>query len=130
MTETLVFTGMLLLVLVWTSFVLFVLSCVSGWRALARRYAPAPRSGETHMSAVRLGCINYVVVASFEPEQIVLRLPWPLGFAHGPIAIPKDAVRLSKERAVWTRKRVAFIAGTDLKLRASSSFFEAAGISD
>lgn len=127
-TEILVPIVILLLFPVWTWFVLFVLSYVSGWRALARNYVLAEGVGRREVFSIRLGYINYLVVACFETGLVTLRLPWPLGSTHGPVTIPSEAIRLSEDRPAWTRKRTAFIGDIQLQLRASPRFFEAAGV--
>ncbi|MFY1831910.1 hypothetical protein ACN47A_38700 [Myxococcus fulvus] len=118
------------LLAVWFTFVMWVLSWVSGWRGLARNFGTdagdRPESMQWLRSA-QLGwtSYNYCLWMGGDERGLYLRPVLPLRLSHSPLRIPWSEIR------AWERKQFLFwstdtllLGPTHLRLKVPSSVME------
>ena len=90
-------------------FLSWLLSRISGWSLLARRYrAPSDVVGESaYLRSGRIGSINYHSCLSFRVNDDGLRIgvAFPLRLAHPPLFIPWDQMHhVAEDPKLYSRK--------------------------
>lgn len=117
--------------LLWVA-VMFVLSRLSGWNALARRYeAPQPFSGEVvRRCSGTLGWVGYnnSLVLGANEQGLYVAVPRIFAIGHPALLVPWSEIRAARERVLWA-DTVAFQLGASpsVRLRVHRRFVDRLG---
>jgi hypothetical protein len=110
------------LILVLTLFPLFwwgnvrLMAYLSGWKTIAARFPAKERRPKKSFwgQSAKIGWARYsgCVTVESTAEGIYLGVIFPFQFGHKPIFIPREEIRVVKERKILWMERVQFEVGS------------------